>query len=30
MRRRLYILAIAVIANLAVALPALATGDFHR
>jgi len=30
MRRRLYVLAITVIANLAVALPALANGDFHR
>jgi hypothetical protein len=30
MRRRLYILAITVIANLAVAAPAFANGDFHR
>jgi hypothetical protein len=30
MRRRFYILAITVIANLAVAAPAFANGDFHR
>lgn len=30
MRRRIYIIAITVFANLAVALPALATDAFHR
>lgn len=30
MRRRIYILAITVIANLAIAAPAFASGDFYR